>query len=134
MSVQATSVLGYRPLVRAAKTFAFATLIGLVASTASASEELPPLTPDLLGISAIACVKLSKDGDVTGAFLITSTGADTRDQHLLEWIKQLHWPPAAPGEKLRDTWFPMPVAFGEGVEPPKMPASCSPLSNETSRR
>jgi len=98
----------------------------LLSSAASASDELPPLTPDLEGASAVACVRVGKAGAVTGAFLLGSTGDRERDRHLLQWIEQLHWPPAAPGETLRDTWFPMPVAIGEGVKAPAAPQSCSP--------
>jgi hypothetical protein len=98
-----------------------AAVLLLAASAASASGELPALTPDLQGVSAVACVKISKGGAVSGAFLVSTTGDPERDRHLLQWIRQLHWPPAAPDEKLRDVWFPMPLAIGDGVKPPEGP-------------
>jgi hypothetical protein len=98
----------------------------LANSAASASDELPPITPDLDGVSAVACVRIGQSGAITGAFLLSSTGDHQRDGHLLQWIQQLHWPPAAPGEKLRDTWFPMPVAIGNGAKALDPPESCSP--------
>jgi len=108
-----------------------ATVVLLAARGASATDELPPLTLDLDGVSAVACVKISKASAVSGAFLLSSTGAPERDRRLLQWIRQLHWPPASPGEKLRDVWFPMPVAIGEGVEAPEGPQSCSPPLGHT---
>jgi TonB family protein len=99
----------------------------------SASDGLPPITPDLQGVSAVACVKISKGGSVSGAFLVGSTGDPERDRHLLQWIKQLHWRPAEPDEELRDTWFPMPLAIGDGVKAPDGPKSCSPPPTVTPR-
>src|ERR1700761_4554011 len=103
-----------------------AALLLLGQSAALAADGLPPLTPDLQGVSAIACVRIGTSGALTGAFLLSSTGSPDRDRHLLEWIKQLHWAPAAPGETLRNTWFPMPLAIGDGVKAPDAPTSCSP--------
>jgi TonB family protein len=111
--------------VRGALAASAAALL-LAASAAWASDALPPPTPDLQGVSAIACVKISKDGAVSGAFLVSSTGNPETDRHLLQWVRQLHWPPAAPDEKLPDVWVPMPLAIGDGVKPPEGPQNCSP--------
>jgi len=40
-----------------------------VATTSAASQELPPLSPDIVDVAAVACVKIGTDGVVTGAFL-----------------------------------------------------------------
>jgi len=102
-----------------------AVMIGAAFSANAASDELPPLTPDLLNVAGVACVRIGDDGSVTGAFLIGSTGDPTRDQHLVDWVQHLHWLPAKPGEKLRNSWFPMPVATGN-ARAPKAPDSCRP--------
>jgi hypothetical protein len=108
----------------------YAKAIAIAAATlflpcAAASEGLPPIPPSLLNVSAVSCVRLDDLGAVSGAFLITSTGDPDRDRDLLAWIKQLHWAPAKAGEQ-RNVWFPMPVAIGDGISPPPMPASCAP--------
>lgn len=108
--------------------------LGLISGSANA-DELPPLPPDLMNVSAVSCIKINTAGAIGGAFLIHSTGDSGRDRHLLEWIKQLHWPVAKPGEKLRNTWFPMPIAIG-GAPALEPPPTCGPsaqgLPNTTS--
>ena len=99
----------------------------LLCGNVVAAQELPPLPPSLLNTSGAVCIKVSQSGRVAGAFIIVSTGDAQRDRDLLTWVQQLRWAKAEPGEKLRDTWFPMPVAIGNG-ELPAMPESCAPGS------
>ena len=95
----------------------------VAAARAAGAQELPPLPPTLLNASGAVCISISKQGDVGGAYVLTSTGDAQADKDMLAWVYQLHWSVAAPGEKMRDTWFPMPIGFGEN-EPPKVPPDC----------
>ena len=100
-------------------------MTALASGANAAKDEVPPLTPDLINAAGVACVRIDNAGSVTGAFLIATTGDPGRDQHLLDWVQRLHWPAAEPGEKLRNTWFPMPIAIGS-AKLPQAPRSCSP--------
>jgi len=91
----------------------------------AATQELPPLPPDLVDTAAVTCIRITQSGSVDGAFILTSTGDSARDTEVLDWVRQLHWPQAKPDEKLRSKWFPMPVSFGQ-AKPLPMPSSCSP--------
>ena len=102
-------------------------VIAFASRAVAATDELPPLTPDLMNAAGVACVRIGDDGWVTGAFLIATTGDPARDQHLVDWVGRLHWLPAKPGEKFRNTWFPMPIAIGN-AKAPEAPGSCSPGS------
>jgi hypothetical protein len=97
-----------------------------LATSPAPSSGLPPISPDLEGVSAVACVRFGDMGAVTDAFLEQSTGDAERDQRLLDWIRMLRWPSADPGEGLRDMWFPVPLAIGEGVKAPEAPKTCGP--------
>ncbi len=97
-----------------------------------AAQELPPVPSDLVDTSAVTCIRVSQSGAVEGAFILASTGDNARDAEVLEWVRQLHWPQAKPDEKLRDRWFPMPVAFGQ-ARPAPIPSSCSPPLHGASR-
>lgn len=88
------------------------------------AQELPPLPESLLNASGAVCMNVSMTGDVRGAYLLTSTGDSNADKDMVAWARQLHWPVAKPGEKLRDTWFPMPIAFGS-AKPVAAPPTCS---------
>lgn len=90
----------------------------------AAAQELPPVPPDLVDTAAVICIRVSQSGSVDGEFILASTGDSARDAEVLEWVRQLHWPQAKPDEKLRGTWFPMPVSFGQ-AKPLSMPSSCS---------
>jgi TonB family protein len=98
-------------------------LLAALSAAATATQELPPISQDLLNVSAISCVKMDNSGKVVGAYMIQSTGDAHRDREIVAWIKKLHWEKAKPGEKLRNIWFPMPIAFGD-AQPPEIPASC----------
>lgn len=104
-------------------------LLGFIALSAgsAAAQELPPVPEALVNTSAVTCVKLSADGAVDGAFIVQSTGDVKKDQLVIDWVRQLHWPKAGAGEKGRGTWFPMPVVFGQATVP-SMPEACSPQS------
>ncbi|WP_138995717.1 energy transducer TonB family protein [Sphingomonas sp. PAMC 26621] len=97
--------------------------LGLSACPATA-EELPPVPATLLNRSGIVCVSISKQGSVSGAYLLKSMGDPQADRDMLDWVRQLHWPVSTPAEQLRDTWFPMPVSFGD-AKSINTPASCS---------
>lgn len=100
-------------------------LLAMLGASAAAAQELPPISGDMLNVAAVACVKIDDNGSVVGAYLVQPTGDAGRDRHVLAWVKKLHWDKAAPGEKLRNMWFPMPVSFGSATVP-KMPATCLP--------
>lgn len=102
------------------------TLTGaLSTATGAAAQELPPLEPILLNSSAVTCIKIAVDGSVSGAFIVVSSGLPERDRAVIAWVKQLRWDPAAPGDRFRNRWFPMPVAFGN-AKTPEMPDHCAP--------
>jgi hypothetical protein len=92
----------------------------------AASSGLPPISPELEGASAVACVRIGDMGVITDAFLARSTGDAERDRRLLEWIRMLRWPAADPGAARRDMWFPVPMAIGDGVKAPEGPSTCTP--------
>jgi TonB family protein len=103
---------------------------GIWASNISA-QELPEVPADLINSTAVTCIKISMSGAVEDAFIVRSTGDQAKDVEVLNWVRQLHWEQAKPGEeKSRNTWIPMPVAFGN-VSPPDMPSSCSPKQSPT---
>ncbi|MBB3957868.1 energy transducer TonB family protein [Novosphingobium sediminicola] len=97
----------------------------LSTATGAAAQELPPLEPILLNSSAVTCIKIADDGSVSDAFIVVSSGLPERDRHVLAWVRQLHWDAALPGDRFRNRWFPMPVAFGN-AKPPEMPEHCPP--------
>lgn len=103
---------------------ALATALCFTAANVAQAQELPPLPSTLLNASGAVCISISKEGDVRGAYILATTGDRQADRDMLAWVHQLHWPVATPGEKMRETWFPMPIGFG-GKEPPKVPQSCS---------
>lgn len=106
-------------------------LLLLAALSAPAmAQELPPIPEDLLNVVAVTCVKMNNSGRVVGAYLIRSTGNVMRDRGIVDWVKGLHWGKAKPGDKLRNVWFPMPVAFGD-VPAPDLPKSCSAVDAST---
>jgi len=99
-------------------------MLAVCSATAAVAQGLPPIPEDLLNVSAVSCVKMDESGKVVGAYMIQSTGDAGRDREVVAWVKQLRWDKAKPGEKSRNVWFPMPVAFGGDAQPPEMPASC----------
>ena len=103
-------------------------LLALAAGTPAPAQLLPPVPRILLDSAAVACVRVAPDGAVDGAFLVVPTGMPDRDRELLDWVRQMRWNAAAPGEgeaAPEGRWFPMPIAFGE-ADPPPAPASCGP--------
>jgi hypothetical protein len=102
---------------------ALVAMLAALSAVATAAEELPPIPEDLLNVSAVSCVKMDDSGKVVGAYMIQSTGDAGRDREIVAWVKKLHWNKAESGDKLRNIWFPMPIAFG-ATQPPKMPPSC----------
>jgi TonB family protein len=111
-------------IFRDAAVAALAVLISAAWGTGARSE-IAPITPDMIGVSAIACAKINDAGRISGAFLLTSTGNPTTDRHVLDWVRQLKWDPAGAEDKSRSQWFPMPVLFGEG-KPLTGPTTCAP--------
>ena len=101
--------------------FAFAFANSSVVS--EAAQELPPLPATLLNASGAVCIKVTKQNEAGGVYILASTGDPQVDRDMLAWVRELRWPVATSGEKLRDTWFPMPIAFGE-KQPPKVAATC----------
>lgn len=96
------------------------------------AQELPPVPATLLNASGAVCINVSKKGDVNGAYILASTRDAQADRDMLAWVHRLRWPIATPGEKLRDTWFPMPIGFG-GKQPPKIASTCSAPSTSNVR-
>lgn len=83
------------------------------------AQELPPVPATLLNASGAVCINVSKKGGVNGAYILASTRDAQADRDMLAWVHRLRWPIATPGEKLRDTWFPMPIGFG-GKQPRRL--------------
>jgi hypothetical protein len=100
-------------------------LLAATGATATFAQGLPDIPEDLLNVTAISCVKMDNNGKIVGTYLIQSTGDANRDSEVVAWVKKLHWDKAKSGERLRNVWFPMPIAFGD-AKPPEMPASCGP--------
>ncbi|MBC2664983.1 hypothetical protein H7F51_05605 [Novosphingobium flavum] len=101
-------------------------IAALLLAAPLAAEDLPPVPRELLGRSAVACVKLGEGGEVASAYLAVSSGTPESDGEMLAWVRALRWQaafttPAPAG------WFAMPLAFGEG-EPPLTPTRCGPAS------
>ncbi len=63
------------------------------------------------------------------AFILTSTGHAGRDRELLAWVRQLQLPSAEDGPPRRDSWSPMPIAFGD-AKLPASPKSCAPADKK----
>jgi hypothetical protein len=60
-----------------------------------------------------------------GAFLLTSLGDAAKDKEALDWTKQLHWGPVKTGDRSRNIWLPIGLAWGSATAPPS-PATCAP--------
>ena len=116
----------FGPIARVAIVSALLVLMAAIVS----AQEMPPLPATLRDASGAVCISVSKQGDVSGVYVLASTGNPQADQDMLAWVHQLRWPIATPGETLRDTWFPMSIGFGE-KQPPKVGATCvaPPVSN-----
>lgn len=109
--------------------FASRGLVGFVVATvaaAAAAQSLPPVSPDMLGKAAVACIQVADDGTVSDAFLIESTGDRVLDGEMVSWVKKLRWDPAKSSGGNRGDWFPMVLAFGQ-VTPPPAPSTCAPM-------
>jgi TonB family protein len=102
-------------------------LLGAALVPAQATAEgLPDLTPELVGVGAVVCIRIDDAGNVSGASMETSTGDEAKDRAVIAWVRQLHWDPPTPGETPRNQWFPMPIAFGE-ASAPAPPPGCGPV-------
>ena len=111
---------------KAPRLLAVTVALTLLAYVKSASgQELPPVLPDFLNKAAIACVKINDDGIVVGAFMIKSSGEANIDREMLDWTKQLHWGTLQPGDRSRNIWIPIGLAFGS-AKAPLSPATCGP--------
>lgn len=105
----------------------FCTVAPLLLAAPLSAEALPPVPRELLGRSAVACVKLDALGAVASVYLLVSSGTQDVDREVLDWVRALRWH-AAFATPAPSGWFPMPIAFGEG-EPPLPPASCGPRAD-----
>ena len=95
-----------------------------LSSRPAIAQELHPVPATLLNRSGMVCISISKQGSVSGAYVLKSIGDPQADRDMLDWVRQSHWQVAMPDEKLRDTWFPMPVSFGDAKSVAATP-SCS---------
>jgi hypothetical protein len=84
----------------------------------SSAQTLPPVSARMMGRSALACIMIADSGAINGAYLLSTSGDEATDADMLAWTKQLHWDPAKPGEKMRNTWFPIGLAFGGATATP----------------
>lgn len=98
--------------------------LGLSAAAASAAD-LAPVPASLMNRAAIVCVKVSKAGKVSDAFVVQSTGDGKADADVVDWIRTLSWPASGPADPLRGNWQPVPVAMGQAAVP-TVPGSCAP--------
>lgn len=102
--------------------------LALAAASPASAQALPPIPRLLLDRAGVACVKVGAGGLVREAFLVVSTGAAETDAELLSWVRGLRWNQSSAGQgeaAPEETWFALPVAFGE-AEPPPPPATCGP--------
>ena len=98
----------------------------LAALPAAAADSPPAAVPaSLMNKAAVVCAKVARSGRVLEVFVVRSTGNPRADGDLVDYIRQQRWPEARPGEAGRDSWQPVPVAFGK-VAPPAPPAACAP--------
>jgi hypothetical protein len=105
---------------------ALSVALTLVSGGAIAADDgLPPVPDDLLNKSALACIQIDDQGKIIGAFLLTSLGAAVQDKEAIDWTRQLHWGPVKLGDKSRNIWFPIGLAWGS-AKPPPSPATCGP--------
>lgn len=102
----------------------WALLLVALSAAAPAAQGLPDIPEDLLNHNAITCIKMDNSGKVVGAYIVQSTGDAHRDRELVAWVRKLHWPKVKAGEKSRNIWFPMPIAFGNAT-PPDSPNACN---------
>lgn len=103
----------------------FASLVAFLLPSVAAAQSLPPIDPILLNTAAVTCIKIADSGAVSDAFIVTSAGSPERDRAVIEWVKQLRWGAAKPGDGSRNQWMPIPVAFGNVPAHP-MPSHCEP--------
>lgn len=98
--------------------------LGLSGAAASAAN-LSPVPASLMNRAAIVCVKVSKAGKVSDAFVVQSTGDGKADADMVDWIRTLSWPASGRADPLRGNWQPIPVAMGQAAVP-AVPESCAP--------
>jgi hypothetical protein len=92
-------------------------------------RDLPPVPRLLVDTAALVCVKIDAEGQAD-AYVLDSLGDKARDAAVISWVRQLRFPKGKPGDPGRDSWFPMPVAFGN-AKSPKLPPNCAPKANRT---
>jgi hypothetical protein len=90
------------------------------------------LPEDLLNVGVVTCVMVDDDGAVSQAYVVASTTAPEKDAEIVATIKQLHWGKALPGDRSRNIWFPIGLAFGDAKAPPS-PQGCVPPPNGQGR-
>jgi hypothetical protein len=103
-------------------------LLAAIAAASAPAQSLPPISPDMLGKAAVACVKTAPDGTVADAFLIESTGDRTLDGEMIAWVRKLRWDPSESADSRAENWFPMVLAFGN-TQPPRAPPTCAPANS-----
>ena len=101
--------------------------VGLVSTGVSA--QMAPIPRSLSNASGGVCLKIANNGTIADAFLIVSTGSESKDRDLLAYAKQLQWPAQKRDGEVREVWFPMALASGK-AKPPQMPKSCAPSHAE----
>ena len=89
------------------------------------AQALPPVSARMLGKAVSACILVTDSGSIGGAYLLGTSGDKAADDDMLTWVKQLHWAPAKPGEKMRNVWFATGLAFGD-AKAPEAASACSP--------
>lgn len=102
--------------------------LALAASVLSAPANAEPaaaVPTSLMGKAAVVCAKVADSGRVIDVFLVRSTGSKQADADLIDYIRNQRWPRAKAGESGRNSWQPVPVAFGNVAEPVP-PARCAP--------
>ncbi len=107
------------------------TCMMLASAPVTAGElEIPA---DLVKVGAVVCLKVDNRGAVSGAYVIESTAGHEKDKEIVAGVKQLTWGKAKSGDRSRNIWFPMSIAFGEVVAP-IAPASCAPAKGVSQPR
>ncbi len=107
----------------------FAPLICCLLPALAVAQGLPAVDPILMNTAAVTCIKITDDGTVADAFIVTSAGNSKRDRAVIAWVKKLRWGVAKTGDQSRNKWFPMPVGFGK-FDAPEVPSDCKPKASD----
>lgn len=97
----------------------------LMSWPAGAKARVPPVPENLLNKTAQVCVWINDAGTVTEASIMRSAGSPRADAEVLDWIRGVRWGRVKSGDKSRNHWLGIGLAFGDVPAPPSS-ETCSP--------